>query len=102
MLTGRQGSVRRTTKETKVEVSIDLDGTGKCDSDTGIPFLDHMMDQIASHGLFDLKVIADGDTHIDDHHTCEDIALALGQALSQVGSKEEANLCWLKSCRICW
>lgn len=81
--------MKRITKETKVEVSIDLDGTGKCQSDTGIPFLDHMMDQIASHGLFDLKIVADGDTHIDDHHTCEDIALAFGQALSQVGKKSK-------------
>jgi len=79
----RLGSVQRNTKETRVDVSIKLNGTGVCQSQSGIPFLDHMMDQLASHGLFDVKVDAEGDTWIDDHHTNEDIALALGGALSQ-------------------
>lgn len=79
----RVGSVSRETKETSVEVSINLDGTGICDCDTGIPFLDHMLDQLASHGLFDVRVKAKGDTHIDDHHTNEDVGLAVGTALLQ-------------------
>lgn len=77
----RVGSVSRETKETSVEVTINLDGTGICDCDTGIPFLDHMLDQLASHGLFDVRVKAKGDTHIDDHHTNEDVGLAMGTAL---------------------
>lgn len=79
----RIGDVARKTKETDVKVSINLDGTGVCQSTTGIPFLDHMLDQIASHGLFDVNVMARGDLHIDDHHTNEDIALAFGTALLQ-------------------
>ncbi|XP_002967461.2 imidazoleglycerol-phosphate dehydratase [Selaginella moellendorffii] len=79
----RIGREIRNTKETKVDVSIGLDGTGNCDCDTGIPFLDHMLDQIASHGLFDLSIKAVGDTHIDDHHTNEDVALAFGTALAR-------------------
>jgi len=66
-----------------VEVSINLDGTGVCSSSSQIPFLDHMLDQLASHGLFNVMVQAEGDTWIDDHHTNEDIALALGSAISQ-------------------
>jgi imidazoleglycerol-phosphate dehydratase len=81
--TARVATVQRQTKETSVKVTINLDGTGKCHSKTQIPFLDHMMDQLASHGLFDVTVEAEGDTWIDDHHTNEDIALALGTALSQ-------------------
>ncbi|KFM27359.1 Imidazoleglycerol-phosphate dehydratase 1, chloroplastic [Auxenochlorella protothecoides] len=79
----RVATVKRETKETRVEVTINLDGTGQADNDSGIPFLDHMLDQISSHGLFDLTVKAKGDTWIDDHHTNEDIALAFGTALSQ-------------------
>jgi imidazoleglycerol-phosphate dehydratase len=79
----RVATVLRQTKETRVEVSINLDGTGVCSSSSQIPFLDHMMDQLASHGLFDVHVEAEGDTWIDDHHTNEDIALALGGALAQ-------------------
>ena len=78
----RVASVRRVTKETSVAITFNVDGTGIGSSETGIPFLDHMMDQIASHGLFNLSVLADGDTHIDDHHTNEDIALALGKCIS--------------------
>eukprot|EP00899_Mesostigma_viride_P023199 jgi/Mesvir1/4063/Mv10508-RA.1 len=79
----RQSTVSRVTKETNVEVTIKIDGTGMCSADSGIPFLDHMLDQLASHGLFDVTVRATGDLHIDDHHTNEDIGLALGQALAQ-------------------
>ena len=75
--------MERVTKETQVKVTIDLDGTGVCDSKSGIPFLDHMMDQLASHGLFDVTVAAKGDHWIDDHHTNEDIGLALGRALAE-------------------
>lgn len=81
--TGRTASVRRTTGETDVQVSLNLDGTGKCHADTGVPFLDHMLDQIASHGLIDLEVQAKGDIEIDDHHTNEDVGITLGQALAQ-------------------
>ncbi|KAI6685023.1 hypothetical protein NL676_030936 [Syzygium grande] len=80
---GRIGEVKRVTKETNVSVKINLDGTGVADSSTGIPFLDHMLDQLASHGLFDVHVRATGDIHIDDHHTNEDVALAIGTALLQ-------------------
>uniref|UniRef100_A0A2C9WAP4 imidazoleglycerol-phosphate dehydratase n=1 Tax=Manihot esculenta TaxID=3983 RepID=A0A2C9WAP4_MANES len=80
---GRIGEVKRVTKETNVSVKINLDGTGITDSSTGIPFLDHMLDQLASHGLFDVHVKATGDIHIDDHHTNEDVALAIGTALLQ-------------------
>ncbi|XP_030514603.2 imidazoleglycerol-phosphate dehydratase 1, chloroplastic [Rhodamnia argentea] len=80
---GRIGEVKRVTKETNVSVKVNLDGTGVADSSTGIPFLDHMLDQLASHGLFDVHVRATGDIHIDDHHTNEDVALAIGTALLQ-------------------
>lgn len=79
----RVASVKRETKETKINLTINIDGTGKCHSKSQIPFLDHMMDQLASHGLFDIHLEAQGDTWIDDHHTNEDIALALGTCLSQ-------------------
>lgn len=77
----RVGEVKRVTKETNVSVKINLDGSGIADSITGIPFLDHMLDQLSSHGLFDVHVRATGDIHIDDHHTNEDVALAIGSAL---------------------
>lgn len=79
----RVASVKRQTKETSVEVRINIDGTGICVANTPVGFLNHMLDQIASHGLFDVYVNAQGDTWIDDHHTVEDIALAFGTALSQ-------------------
>ncbi|CAL9055577.1 imidazoleglycerol-phosphate dehydratase 3, chloroplastic-like [Musa acuminata AAA Group] len=79
----RIGDVKRVTKETDVYVNINLDGSGVANCNTGIPFLDHMLDQLASHGLFDLHVKAAGDIHIDDHHTNEDVALAIGTALLQ-------------------
>jgi len=87
-MTDRRASVKRDTLETQIEVSINLDGSGQAKLDSGIPFLDHMMDQIARHGLVDLTVSAKGDTEIDDHHTVEDIGITLGQALSKaIGDK---------------
>jgi imidazoleglycerol-phosphate dehydratase len=79
----RIAAVKRTTKETDVEVRVNLDGDGQCQAATGIPFLDHMLQQIASHGLIDLEVKATGDIEIDDHHTNEDVGITLGQALAQ-------------------
>lgn len=83
MTNQRIATVKRATGETEVQVTINLDGTGICKSDTGIPFLDHMIHQIASHGLFDLDIQAKGDWEIDDHHTNEDVGITLGQALHQ-------------------
>ena len=80
----RQADVTRNTLETKVTVALDLDGTGVASLDSGVPFLDHMLDQIARHGMVDLTVKADGDTHIDDHHTVEDVGITLGQAFAKV------------------
>lgn len=79
----RTASVSRVTGETDVKVSLNLDGRGKCEVDTGIPFLDHMLHQISSHGLIDLDVKAKGDIEIDDHHTNEDVGITLGQALAE-------------------
>ena len=88
----RTASVTRTTKETDVSVAINLDGTGKCLADTGIPFLDHMLQQISSHGLIDLEVKATGDIEIDDHHTNEDVGITLGQALAKaLGDRKGIN-----------
>ncbi|KAI3746480.1 hypothetical protein L6452_08914 [Arctium lappa] len=88
----RIGSVKRVTNETNVFVELNLDGVGSPDSSTGIPFLDHMLDQLASHGLFDVHVKAVGDTHIDDHHTNEDVALAIGTALlGALGDRKGIN-----------
>ncbi|MGB0465944.1 MAG: imidazoleglycerol-phosphate dehydratase HisB [Pontibacterium sp.] len=85
----RRATVSRDTLETQITVSINLDGTGEFKADTGVPFLEHMMDQIARHGLIDLDINAKGDTHIDDHHTVEDIGITLGQAFKQaVGDKK--------------
>ncbi|MBF0454645.1 MAG: imidazoleglycerol-phosphate dehydratase HisB [Magnetococcales bacterium] len=79
----RKATVSRTTKETQIEVSLVLDGTGQSEINTGIGFLDHMLDQIARHGLFDLTIKAKGDTHIDSHHTVEDVGIAMGQAFRE-------------------
>lgn len=81
--TARVGRVERTTKETSIVVEVDLDGTGQVDVDTGVPFFDHMLDQLGRHGRLDLAVHAQGDTDIDDHHTVEDVGIALGQAMAQ-------------------
>ncbi len=82
-MSDRTASVSRDTLETKISVSINLDGTGKSSFDTGIPFLEHMLEQVARHGSLDLDVKASGDLHIDDHHTVEDIGISLGQAFAQ-------------------
>lgn len=79
----RTAAVHRQTKETDVRVCLSLDGQGSADNQTGVPFLDHMLDQISSHGLIDLQVRATGDVEIDDHHTNEDVGITLGQALHQ-------------------
>lgn len=79
----RKATVSRDTLETQITVSVDLDGSGKAEFDTGVPFLEHMLDQIARHGLVDLSVKAKGDIHIDDHHTVEDIGITIGQAVKQ-------------------
>lgn len=88
----RQASVSRDTLETQIKVELNLDGSGETEFDTGLPFLEHMLDQIACHGMFDLKIIANGDLHIDAHHTVEDIGITLGQALKKaVGDKKGIN-----------
>jgi imidazoleglycerol-phosphate dehydratase len=79
----RQATVKRDTRETRISVSLDLDGTGKGSFQTGLPFLEHMLDQVARHGLFDMDVQASGDLDIDAHHTVEDIGIVLGQAFAQ-------------------
>jgi len=82
-LPARTASMHRVTGETDVQVSLNLDGNGQCRANTGIPFLDHMLHQISSHGLIDLDIHATGDLEIDDHHTNEDVGITLGQALSK-------------------
>lgn len=85
----RTASVERITNETQIKIKINLDGTGKAILDTPVPFLNHMLDQIARHGLVDLEIVARGDVEIDDHHTVEDIGITLGQALKQaIGDKK--------------
>jgi len=79
----RIASIARDTRETQIQVQINLDGTGTSDFATGVPFLDHMLDQVSRHGLIDLMVKAHGDLHIDAHHTVEDVGITLGQALDQ-------------------
>lgn len=84
----RHATRTRHTNETTIELSIDLDGTGKTDISTGVPFFDHMLDQIGRHGAFDLRVHTDGDVHIDAHHTIEDTSIVLGEAFAEaLGSK---------------
>jgi imidazoleglycerol-phosphate dehydratase len=85
----RRADVRRETLETQIEVALNLDGEGTARLDTGVPFLEHMLDQVARHGLIDLDVTARGDLHIDAHHTVEDIGITLGQAFAKaVGDKQ--------------
>jgi imidazoleglycerol-phosphate dehydratase len=79
----RTATIARKTAETEIAVTVDLDGTGAYDNQTGVGFFDHMLDQLARHSLIDLKVRATGDLHIDDHHTVEDTGIAIGQALAQ-------------------
>jgi len=78
----RTASITRNTNETQISVSLNLDGAGTSKLDTGLPFLDHMLDQVARHGMIDLEIAAKGDLHIDAHHTVEDIGISLGQALA--------------------
>ena len=88
-MTQRSANVSRDTLETQINVVLNLDGSGKAGFDTGIPFLEHMLEQIARHGAFDLEITARGDLHIDDHHTVEDIGITLGQAFNQaLGDKK--------------
>jgi len=85
----RSAKVSRNTLETRIGVELNLDGSGKAKFDTGLPFLEHMLDQIARHGLIDIDILAKGDLHIDAHHTVEDIGITLGQAFNQaVGDKK--------------
>ncbi len=83
MKNSRGGEIKRITKETDVYVQINIDGSGRCNTNTVIGFLDHMIQQLSSHGLFDIQAKANGDTHIDDHHTNEDVGIAIGQAFSK-------------------
>ena len=80
---GRTARVERNTQETRIDIAIDLDGEGRGDFETGLPFLEHMLDQVARHGAIDITLRAEGDLHIDAHHTVEDIGIALGQALAR-------------------
>jgi imidazoleglycerol-phosphate dehydratase len=79
----RQAKIERNTNETRIVVEIDIDGSGRASLATGIPFLDHMLDQVARHGMIDLTVRAEGDLHIDAHHTVEDVGITFGQALAE-------------------
>lgn len=88
-MTERIATVERNTLETRISVTINLDGTGKSSFNTGVPFLEHMLDQVARHGMMDLTITCQGDRHIDDHHSVEDIGITLGQALNKaVGDKK--------------
>lgn len=88
-MTTRNATVSRDTLETQIIVTVNLDGSGRCECDTGVPFLEHMLDQIARHGLVDLEISARGDIEIDDHHTVEDIGITLGQAVAKaLGEKK--------------
>ena len=88
----RKSQITRKTAETEIDVSVDLDGTGQYDNETGVGFFDHMLDQLARHSLIDMKIRCKGDLHIDDHHTVEDVGIALGQALREaVGDKKGIN-----------
>ena len=84
----RKAEVERNTNETRIQVSVNLDGSGNCKLETGVPFLEHMLDQVGRHGLIDIEIIAKGDLHIDAHHTVEDVGITLGQAVAKaVGDK---------------
>ncbi len=92
MSPSRQAEIKRKTNETDISIFLNIDGNGISEIDTGIPFLDHMLHQISSHGLFDLKIRAIGDTHIDDHHTNEDVGIALGKAFTKaLGERKGIN-----------
>jgi imidazoleglycerol-phosphate dehydratase len=85
----RSASVERNTLETKIKVEVNLDGTGVCKLNTGVPFLEHMLDQVARHGMIDIMIEASGDLHIDAHHTVEDIGITLGQAVNKAAGDKK-------------
>jgi len=88
-MTQRTATIERNTLETQIKISVNLDGTGKASFVTGVPFLDHMLDQIARHGLIDMDIVAHGDLEIDAHHTVEDVGISLGQAVAKaIGDKK--------------
>ena len=92
IIVARNGSVSRDTLETKISVVLDIDGSGRSKLSAGLPFFEHMLDQIARHGLIDLEIAALGDIEVDAHHTVEDVGITLGQALAQaVGDKQGIN-----------
>lgn len=85
----RKAEIERNTLETRIRVNLNLDGTGQCSLQTGMPFLEHMLDQVARHGLVDLEIQAEGDLHIDGHHTAEDVGISVGQAVAKaIGDKQ--------------
>jgi imidazoleglycerol-phosphate dehydratase len=86
---GRRAQVARDTKETQISVSVNLDGSGACRIDAGLPFLEHMLEQVARHGLIDIDLVAKGDLHIDAHHTVEDIGITLGQAVARAAGDKK-------------
>ena len=88
-MSARTAQVKRDTLETRIEVDLNLDGSGKARLETGVPFLEHMLDQVARHGLLDLTIKAKGDLHIDAHHTVEDVGIVLGQAFDQALSDKK-------------
>ncbi len=91
-MSSRRAKVKRDTKETRIQVALDLDGTGSSKLDTGLPFFDHMLDQVARHGLIDLEIKASGDLEIDAHHTVEDTGIVLGEAMAKaLGDKKGVN-----------
>ena len=99
MSSSRQAEIKRKTNETDISIFLNIDGNGISEIDTGIPFLDHMLHQISSHGLFDLKIRAIGDTHIDDHHTNEDVGIALGKAFTKaLGERKGDKQIWAFFC----
>ena len=86
----RKAAVKRDTRETRISVTVDLDGTGRAELHTPVPFLDHMLDQVARHGMIDIELQAEGDIHIDAHHTVEDIGIVFGQAVARAFPGSEA------------
>ena len=85
----RTASVERNTLETQIQITVNLDGEGNANLETGVPFFEHMLDQIARHGMIDLDIKANGDNHIDDHHTVEDVGIALGQAINKAAGDKK-------------
>jgi len=88
-MSGRTATVERNTLETRVQVRVDLDGTGKAELNTGVPFFDHMLHQVARHGMIDMEIQAEGDLHIDAHHTVEDVGITLGQAVREAAGDKQ-------------